>query len=46
MVSVIFTKSYYFDYEKQEMVEVAGIEKVSCNLLSQKKKILGDNNEN
>nr|WP_240146158.1 DUF262 domain-containing protein [Helicobacter pylori] len=34
IVSIIFTKSYYFDYDKQEMIEAVGIEKVSCNLLN------------
>ncbi|QQW95938.1 hypothetical protein HG558_04645 [Helicobacter pylori] len=46
LVSVIFTKSYFFDYDKQEMIEAVGIEKVSCNLLCFKQNILGDNNEN
>ncbi|GAA7888445.1 hypothetical protein JP0475_01820 [Helicobacter pylori] len=33
LVSIIFTKAYYYDYKKQNLVEVVGVEKISCNLL-------------
>ncbi|WP_194151661.1 hypothetical protein [Helicobacter pylori] len=32
-MSVIFTRAYYFDYDKQEMIEAVGIEKIACNII-------------
>ncbi len=46
IVSIIFTKAYYFDYEKQKLVEAIGVEKISCNILRVKKTNQGEKNEN
>ncbi|GAA6889889.1 hypothetical protein HpEKB20_01140 [Helicobacter pylori] len=46
LVSVIYTKAYYYDYKKQELVEVVGVEKISCNLLKTHQLRQGEKNEN
>ncbi|GAA7318027.1 hypothetical protein HpCK60_05890 [Helicobacter pylori] len=46
LVSVIYTKAYYYDYEKQRLVEVIGVEKISCNILKNKNLRQGEKDEN
>ena len=46
LVSVIFTRAYYFDYAKQEMAEAVGIEKIACNIIRVAQFKQGVTNEN